>query len=76
MARTILILAVSALAWFATPAVASQESRGAEAQAVLHGWYGLMLNLIRHTPTYTPPVASRTLGYVGVTAFEATAVSP
>ena len=27
---------------------------------------------MRHTPTYTPPVASRTFGYLGVTAFEAT----
>jgi hypothetical protein len=29
--------------------------------------------LVRHTPTYSPPVASRALGYMGVTAFEAVA---
>jgi hypothetical protein len=29
--------------------------------------------LVRHTPTYSPPVASRSLAYLGVTAFEAAA---
>jgi hypothetical protein len=73
MGRLVLILAVSALAWFGAPVVPAAQAQAAEAQEVLHGWYGLMLNLIRHTPTYTPPVASRSLGYVGVTAFEAVA---
>jgi PAP2 superfamily len=45
----------------------------AKPEAVVQGWYHLVLELIRHTPTYTPPVASRALGYLGVTAFEATA---
>lgn len=40
---------------------------------VLRKWYSLTLSLIRRTPTYTPPVASRGLAYVGVTAFEVTA---
>ena len=40
---------------------------------VLRGWYGLCLQLVRHTPTYTPPVASRALAYLGVTAYEAVA---
>jgi hypothetical protein len=69
----VMVLAVSTLAWFGTPVLSVSRAQAAEAQDVLHGWYGLMLNLIRHTPTYTPPVASRTLGYVGVTAFEAVA---
>lgn len=33
----------------------------------------LMLELVRHTPTYSPPVASRAFAYVGVAAFEAVA---
>ncbi len=39
----------------------------------LRDWYGLVLKLVRHTPTYSPPVASRAFAYLGVTAFEATA---
>lgn len=40
-------------------------------EAVLAGWYGLVLELVRHTPTYSPPVASRSFAYLGVTGFEA-----
>lgn len=42
-------------------------------QDVIHGWYGLVIELVRHTPTYTPPVASRSYAYLGVTAYEAVA---
>lgn len=42
-------------------------------EKVLTIWYQLVLDLVRHTPTYTPPVASRTFAYVGVAAYEATA---
>lgn len=35
--------------------------------------YRLILELVRHTPTYSPPVASRAFGYIGVTAYEAVA---
>ena len=45
----------------------------AEPTLVLKNWYTLMLELVRHTATYSPPAAARTFGYVGVTAFEATA---
>jgi hypothetical protein len=38
---------------------------------VLHGWYRLVLELVRHTATYSPPVASRAFAYVGVIAHEA-----
>lgn len=40
---------------------------------VLRDWYRLVLELVRHTATYSPPVASRAFAYVGVTAFEAVA---
>ncbi len=42
-------------------------------QEVIRTWYGLTLDLVRHTPTYTPPVAARALAYVGVTTHEVTA---
>ena len=38
---------------------------------VIHDWYRLVLELIRHTPTATPPMASRALAIIGVTAWEA-----
>ena len=46
------------------------------AEQVLTTWYRLTLELIRHTPTYTPPVASRALAYLGVAGFEAQASGP
>jgi hypothetical protein len=42
---------------------------------VLQTWYRLVLELVRHTATYTPPVASRAFAYLGVTAFEVVAQS-
>jgi hypothetical protein len=38
---------------------------------IMRDWYFLMNELVRHTATYSPPVASRNFGYIGVTAFEA-----
>jgi PAP2 superfamily len=43
------------------------------AQDVLQNWYGLTLELVRHTATYSPPVASRTFAYLGIIAYEAVA---
>lgn len=40
---------------------------------VLTNWYRLVLELVRHTATYSPPVASRSFAYLGVTAYEAMA---
>jgi PAP2 superfamily len=42
-------------------------------EEVLSTWYKLILNLVRHTATNSPPVASRAFAYLGVTGFEATA---
>lgn len=39
-------------------------------------WYHLILDLVRHTPTYSPPVAARAFAYLGVTAYEVTASGP
>src|SRR5690606_20469387 len=49
------------------------RARAAAPEAVIHDWYRLVLELVRHTPTYSPPVASRAFAYLGVTAYEATA---
>ncbi|MCX8507977.1 MAG: hypothetical protein ORN49_03695, partial [Rhodobacteraceae bacterium] len=57
----------------AAPVLAAERPDG---QKVLAVWYQLVFDLVRHTPTYTPPVASRTFAYVGVTAYEATASAP
>lgn len=61
--------AVAALAWCAAlPAYAADRPTP---QVILRDWYYLMNELVRHTATYSPPVASRSFGYLGVTAFEA-----
>ena len=36
-------------------------------------WYRLVLELVRHTATYSPPVAARAFAYIGIAAYEATA---
>jgi hypothetical protein len=52
------------------PAIAAERFTARE---VLHAWYDLTLELVRHTATYSPPVASRAFAYMGLTAFEAVA---
>ena len=42
-------------------------------EAVLETRYALVLGLVRHTATYTPPVASRAFAYFGVIGYEAVA---
>jgi hypothetical protein len=65
------LLVFLALAAFSGPTgAASQAERAASALAA---WYKLSLALVRHTPTYSPPVASRTFAYMGVTVFEVVA---
>ena len=47
-----------------------QAQAASSAASVTLSWYDLTLNLVRHTATYSPPVAARTFGYMGVTLFE------
>jgi hypothetical protein len=68
-----LMTMVVAAAWFGALGVAAAQPTTTRAEDVLSSWYGLVLELVRHTPTYTPPVASRSLAYLGVTAFESVA---
>lgn len=53
---------------------AQARADDAGAQRVLDTWVKLSLELVRHTPTYTPPVASRAFAYIGITAFESVAL--
>jgi PAP2 superfamily len=54
-------------------ALAGGRAEAAPAENILLTWYKLALELVRHTPTYSPPVASRALAYLGITVFEAAA---
>lgn len=40
--------------------------------AVPDAWFRLSLELVQETPGFTPPVASRAFGYLGVTLYETT----
>lgn len=65
-------MAVTFAAALACPMGASAQGAG-RAEEVFTTWHALILELVRHTPTYTPPVASRSFAYLAITAFEATA---
>jgi hypothetical protein len=54
------------------PAGAAQTATF-DARKVEDNWYRLILELVRHTATYSPPVASRAFAYLGVAAYEAVA---
>ena len=71
--RRILFAAVLALMCFGALGAATAQANAAKAEEVLHTWYNLGLELVWHTPTYSPPVASRSFAYLGATAFEAVA---
>lgn len=58
----------------ALPARASAPAPTPE--TVLHDWFRLVLELVRHTPIYSPPVAARAFGYLGVICHEALAGGP
>jgi hypothetical protein len=61
--------AATAAAVGAAPRGASADPRG----EVLGTWYRMILELVRHTPTYSPPVASRAFAWTALVAYEATA---
>lgn len=53
------------------PSASAAAPTGSE--TVIRDWYRLVIELVRHTPTYSPPVASRAFAYLGITAYEALA---
>lgn len=66
--RTLLALPFLVLA---RPALAAD--RAEVSREVLLMWHRLILELVRHTATYVPPVAARAFAYIGITAHEALA---
>jgi hypothetical protein len=52
---------------------AGAATSAAPPERVLADWFRLILELVRHTPTCSPPVASRALAYAGIIAFESVA---
>jgi hypothetical protein len=71
--RMFLAAAATTLVGLACLDIRKAQAGTVKPEDVLLAWYKLAVALIRHTPTYSPPVASRTLAYVGVTVFEAIA---
>lgn len=66
------VLGLSIAAPFALslrPALAA--ARADVSRQVLLTWHKLILELVRHTATYMPPVAARGFAYIGITAHEA-----
>ena len=59
--------------FFGSVVTSTAEEKSSLSQDVLQGWYKLVLELVRHTPTYSPPVASRSFAYLGIAAFESVA---
>jgi hypothetical protein len=54
------------LAFAAAPALAATRL---SPQDVLQQWWGLTLELVRHTANYSPPVASRSFAYLGLIGY-------
>jgi hypothetical protein len=71
--RVFLIASMVALTLFSVASVAQSASADARAADAMRAWYRLVLDLVRHTPTYSPPVASRSFAYIGIAAFESVA---
>jgi hypothetical protein len=68
--RSLLLGSAAMLGLGAARAEAAADDGGGE---ILRRWYHLVLRLVRHTPTYSPPVASRSFAYMGVAAYQAVA---
>ena len=71
--KLLAVAAVLVAGWCSALAATAGGDGETAAKDALRGWYKLSLALVRHTPTYTPPVASRALAYLGVTAYEVAA---
>jgi hypothetical protein len=67
------VLGMGAAAIAASVLPASSRAAGADPSDVLANWYKLVFQLVRHTATYSPPVASRAFAYLGVAGYEAVA---
>jgi hypothetical protein len=73
MKRLFGAIAACALTLLVPFAFAEESGSMPAPESVLGQRYRLVLDLVRHTATYSPPVASRAFAYLGVIAYEATA---
>ena len=64
------VLCILCFAFFSSAPSFADDTKS---ELVLQNWYKLILQLVRHTATYSPPVASRSFAYLGVTAYESVA---
>ncbi len=68
------LIASILIALIATFSIAQSTSLGRSADAysnaVVTEWMSLALSITQQTPGFSPPVAARALGYLGVTAYE------
>lgn len=67
-------LIISIVLLMAVPAQAQEDTQPASVfgSEVARDWFDLHLRLVRRTWGFSPPVASRAFGYLGVTLYEAT----
>ena len=63
----------SAAALFGLSRGLARADDAATGGEILRQWYKVVLHLVRHTATYSPPVASRAFAYLGVAAYQAVA---
>lgn len=68
--RALQLGGAAALLGFSGGAGRADAASGGE---ILRQWYKVVLMLVRHTATYSPPVASRAFAYLGVAAYQAVA---
>ena len=68
--RRALQLGAAAALFGLAPGAARAADTGGE---ILRQWYKVVLHLVRHTATYSPPVASRAFAYLCVAAYQAVA---
>ena len=58
------------------PTVAAHEDQAKvkdkESSAILKPWYDLLNNLIKSTPSHTPPISARDIAYTSIALYEAT----
>ena len=71
--RIFLILAILLAVLTPGSGRAQDATPAAVDAAVATAWSDLLLELVRSSPGFTPPVASRAMGYLGVTLWEAVA---
>lgn len=69
--RSLLGLGAAAFSVAVLPALPVQAATNPS--DVITTWYRLVLELVRHTATYSPPVASRAFAYLGITSYESLA---